>query len=320
MSNPRPPAQSSKLLCRDDDADVNRCGGWSRRGVREGRGVIPEAGRGFHLASRRPVSVADKEQASALEEVLRPYWSRSFGSRAFQFDAFLSHNQADNSGDLAVALRRVGAKVWRDDDSDMSDQRVRDRINKAINASRYLVVCVGPTFRDSEWVRAEYVPALLQARSHGFERVVVAKAPSGSLPDELEICRLFEWDNAAALAEFVSLGNRLPFYPEQLLAKFPRPKVMLNLGHDVRADLGRRKETIERLIHERTLSQEELVRGAVCATCLSAVEQPSRFQGGDFMLDDQLVPQLTKSIAISRRLIRICSGVFLVSSGSWLGT
>lgn len=110
----------------------------------------------------------------------------SKGPRYFTYDAFLSHNQNDGSKALADRLTARGVTVWHDGDRDMSDTCVQQEVQRALASSRFTCVCVGPAFRDSKWVRAEYLSGLEVETQFGADRVlVVALAPNPAIPGAL---------------------------------------------------------------------------------------------------------------------------------------
>jgi hypothetical protein len=85
-------------------------------------------------------------------------WDPSFGDREFSVDVFLSYNRDDSfTRRLVQALRRQGVQVWWDENGDVCDRRVIEQIQSALFFSRYVVVCIGPTFCDSSWTKAEYL-------------------------------------------------------------------------------------------------------------------------------------------------------------------
>src|SRR5690348_8590564 len=116
-----------------------------------------------------------------VDSFFEPTWSEELGDRVFPFDAFLSHNRADGSDQLATALRDKGLKVWHDSDADVRDRRVQQAIGMALWGSRYVVVCVTANFRDSHWVRAEYLNALSDEKRAAATRVIVAEMEPGAV-------------------------------------------------------------------------------------------------------------------------------------------
>src|SRR5579872_7363169 len=113
--------------------------------------------------------------------------------RAFENDAFISHNSFNAASKLAGALEDYGIKVFCDEATDLSDRRVRDRIGAALMNSRCVVVHIPPKFRDSEWCRAEFMPALRLGQSQGFVRVVVARnSDTATLPASLSAVPQFK--------------------------------------------------------------------------------------------------------------------------------
>jgi hypothetical protein len=87
-------------------------------------------------------------------------WVDDEGSRVFPFDAFVSHNRGDRAKNLIDLLREHGVELWHDGDEDPLDQQVEQRVARALAAARFILLCVGDDFRNSDWVRVEYEPAL----------------------------------------------------------------------------------------------------------------------------------------------------------------
>jgi hypothetical protein len=132
--------------------------------------------------------------------------------RAFENDAFISHNSFDGASKLAETLTAHGAKVSCDEATDLSDRRVRDRISAALMRSRCVVVYASAKFRDSAWCRAEYEPALRLGNAQGFERVAVARGDDEApLPPSLSAVRQFNLPHeTAVLADFLLNMNTVP--------------------------------------------------------------------------------------------------------------
>jgi hypothetical protein len=130
-------------------------------------------------------------------------------TRRFAFDAFLSHNQRDGSIELARALEQRGVRVWHDGDRDMSNRDVQREVRAALDLSRLICVCVGPAFRDSEWVKAEYNLGIRSEQSVGALRVIViALAPEPDIPATLEHKPLVSGhENLDYLAALLRLSN-----------------------------------------------------------------------------------------------------------------
>jgi hypothetical protein len=160
---------------------------------------------------------------------LSSQWVPGFSDRAFYFDAFLSHNSEDSFAQaLAQSLRDLGVRVWFNESADMRSRRVVERITKALNNSRYIVVCVGPNFRDSPWVKAEYLNALRSEKEADGSRVILARpANNFSLAGVPEVLRgatchsMADAADAASLARTLIDGNRLPAEAIRKHGQFP---------------------------------------------------------------------------------------------------
>ncbi|MEW6369073.1 MAG: toll/interleukin-1 receptor domain-containing protein [Acidobacteriota bacterium] len=151
-----------------------------------------------------------------LHPFLPVSWSKEYGDRSFQFDAFISHNRGDeHSKRLAQELGARGVMVWHDDDQDLRDRRVQEVVSSALIRSRFVVLSVDDRFRDSVWCRAEYLPAIEVERQASASRVMVAHmVPHSVVPDSLSDTPYFECyhqDELDRLSVEVRNGNRLPF-------------------------------------------------------------------------------------------------------------
>jgi hypothetical protein len=141
-------------------------------------------------------------------------WNASLGERAFQYDAFISHNQNDrHSTGLVHHLLRRDVQVWHDRNSDLRDKRIQAKISGALRRSRFVVVCVGRDFHDSPWCRAEYLPALDVERRAGAVRVLVAQmSPRVSIPPALDAVRRYqchEGSDLERLTDELRAGNKV---------------------------------------------------------------------------------------------------------------
>src|SRR5262245_23277035 len=130
-------------------------------------------------------------------------WTDELGDRVFPYDAFLSHNRNDNSTQLAQRLEKGGMRIWHDENADLRDRRVISNVAKALRRSRFVVVCIGPSFNDSVWLKAEYRLALELEKRAKITRVVVATSEGGtSVPSELQHCFRFSPAEPERLEKF----------------------------------------------------------------------------------------------------------------------
>lgn len=153
--------------------------------------------------------------------------------RAFEYDAFISHNQFDGAKSLAAELKRHRARVFCDEAIDLSDQRVRGRIEGSLMSSRCIVLHVTPGFRDSEWCQAEYKPALAHSVGRGVTRVVVARtAPDAQVPASLTAAPVFDVPNSTPFwPSFSSRRTECPTISPKRWPPRTLPHTELSLGH-----------------------------------------------------------------------------------------
>ena len=75
----------------------------------------------------------------------------------FQYDVFLSHNQADKPRvrRLAERLQAAGLRVWFDEWVVQPGDDIFLAIERGLEASRTLVLCLSPAALGSDWVGLE---------------------------------------------------------------------------------------------------------------------------------------------------------------------
>jgi hypothetical protein len=75
----------------------------------------------------------------------------------FQYDVFLSHNQADKPRvqRLTERLRAAGLRVWFDEWVIWPGDNIAREVEDGLEASRALVLCLSPAALGSGWVTLE---------------------------------------------------------------------------------------------------------------------------------------------------------------------
>jgi TIR domain len=88
------------------------------------------------------------------EELVAAPWKREYGRRVFKYDAFLRYRRNDATAvrTLTDVMRGVGATVWLDEDDDLTDRRLLEKIGHAVFHSRYIVVCASSSNETSKWM------------------------------------------------------------------------------------------------------------------------------------------------------------------------
>jgi hypothetical protein len=178
-----------------------------------------------HNRSKGRAAVASPEHVERLknfdyDDARWLEWTETLGRRAFPFEAFLSHNQFDQSDYAARELQRRGVSVWYDAHADLVDREVWSKVRIAIQAFRYVVVCVGRDFRNSPWVRAEYRPALAEEKRGALTRVLVLRMSADApVPEELANSPMFATTDLDGFCSFLLKGNLLPADPTEVLAR-----------------------------------------------------------------------------------------------------
>lgn len=105
----------------------------------------------------------------------------------FQYDAFLSHNSADKLQvrRLAERLRAAGLRVWFDEWVIRPGDDIYLAIERGLEASRTLVLCLSPAALGSNWVGLERSTVLFRDPSNAARRFVPLLLADCELPDTL---------------------------------------------------------------------------------------------------------------------------------------
>ena len=108
-------------------------------------------------------------------------------SSEFEYDVFLTHNQADKTRvrRLAERLRAAGLRVWFDEWVIQPGDDIYLAIERGLEASRTLVLCLSPAALESDWVGLERSTVLFRDPSNAGRRFIPLRLADGKLPDTL---------------------------------------------------------------------------------------------------------------------------------------
>ena len=148
-------------------------------------------------------------------------------------------------------LNDHGVKVWHDGHVDLRDRRVQFKVAKALRASRSIVVYVGPTFRNSVWCKAEYMPGLRIEIEGQLTRVLVAMHDRRlKPPEELRHCPIFDVENTGILAARLLASNKLPFSADSVSSNIPAIDIVevqdLTAGRELNGTMAFSHDTDDR--------------------------------------------------------------------------
>ncbi len=148
-------------------------------------------------------------------------------SAEFQYDVFLSHNAADKPRvrKLAEQLKRAGLRVWFDEWVIQPGDDIYLAIERGLETSRALVLCLSPAALGSDWVGLERSTVLFRDPANKDRRFVPLLLADCKLPDTLRRYRYLDFRTESD-AVFNQLVNVC-----QSLAK---PKSRRKLASDVR--------------------------------------------------------------------------------------
>ena len=120
-------------------------------------------------------------------------------TRQFEYDVFLSHNAADKPSvrRLAQRLRKAGLAVWFDEWIIQPGDDIYLFIERGLEASRTLVLCMSPAAFGSKWVSLERSTALFRDPTNQDRRFVPLLLADCDLPDTLRRYKYVDWRKAS---------------------------------------------------------------------------------------------------------------------------
>ena len=146
-------------------------------------------------------------------------------SRDFHYDVFLSHNQADKPRvrRLAERLQAAGVRVWFDEWVINPGDDIYLAIERGLEASRTLVLCLSPAALGSDWVGLERSTVLFRDPSNTGRRFIPVQLADCSLPDTLRRYKLFDFRRDSSRAFQRLLAACLPGEPLNRETESPQP-------------------------------------------------------------------------------------------------
>jgi hypothetical protein len=105
----------------------------------------------------------------------------------FQYDVFLSYNQADKPRvrRLAERLRDAGLRVWFDEWVIQPGDDIHLAIERGLEAARTLVLCLSPAALGSDWVGLERSTVLFRDLANAGRRFIPLLLADCKLPGTL---------------------------------------------------------------------------------------------------------------------------------------
>ena len=105
----------------------------------------------------------------------------------FRYDAFLSHNIADKPcvRELAQKLKMAGLRVWFDDWIIQPGDDIYLTVERGLEVSRNLILCLSPAALGSDWVKMERSTVLFRDPANVGRRLIPLLLVECDLPDSL---------------------------------------------------------------------------------------------------------------------------------------
>lgn len=148
-------------------------------------------------------------------------------SDRFTFDVFLSHNAQDKPRvrALAARLRDAGLRVWFDEWVIKAGDDIYLAIERGLESSRTLVLCMSPAAFGSNWVTLERSTVLFRDPGNDLRRFIPLLLATCDLPDALARYKYVDYrhDEDAAFAELLEAC-----LPEAETQPTPKPREPAN--------------------------------------------------------------------------------------------
>ncbi len=127
----------------------------------------------------------------------------------FAFDVFLSHNSKDKPQvrKLAEQLRDSGLRVWFDDWVIQAGDDIYLAVERGLETSRTLILCMSPNAFGSDWVGLERSTVLFRDPSNADRRFIPLLLADCELPDTLRRFKYVDYrtEAKAAFAELLAV-------------------------------------------------------------------------------------------------------------------
>ncbi|HRN36021.1 MAG TPA: toll/interleukin-1 receptor domain-containing protein [Flavobacteriales bacterium] len=125
----------------------------------------------------------------------------------YDFDVFLSHSSKDKSrlGRLAKALAKQGLRVWFDEWAIKPGDDIMRAVERGLEVSRTLVLCMTRNAFGSDWVSLERNTTLFRDPSNTERRFVPILMRNCAIPDVIRRYRYIDYqsESRAALEQLV---------------------------------------------------------------------------------------------------------------------
>lgn len=133
------------------------------------------------------------------------------GNADFNYDVFLSHNQADKPRVRRLAERRraAGVRVWWDEWVIRAGDIIALKVSEGLEQSRGLLLCISPAPLASGWVALERSTAVHRDPAKAGRRFIPLLPGDSTLPDTLRRYKVvdFREESEAAFAEVLATGQ-----------------------------------------------------------------------------------------------------------------
>jgi hypothetical protein len=116
-------------------------------------------------------------------------------SKAFEYDVFLSYSSKDKKTVHALAerLKKDGLRVWLDAWEIRPGDSIPLKIQRGLEQSRTLLMCMSPAYFDSEWGTLEHHTLLFRNPTNSQRRFIPILITECSLPDIIAQFAYIDW-------------------------------------------------------------------------------------------------------------------------------
>jgi WD40 repeat protein len=131
-------------------------------------------------------------------------------NETFEFDVFLSHSSKDKKivHELAKRLKQDGLCVWLDEWEIQPGDLVPLKIQRGLEQSRTLLMCMSPAYFDSEWSTLEHYTLLFRDPTNAQRRFIPLLIEDCSPPDIIAQFAYIDWRTMSAYEKILAVCRK----------------------------------------------------------------------------------------------------------------
>ncbi len=156
-------------------------------------------------------------------------------SNEFEYDVFLSYSSKDREivHSLAERLKQDGLRVWLDAWAIQPGDSIPLKIQRSLEQSRTLLMCMSPAYFDSEWGKLEHLTLLFRDPTNARRRFIPLLIEDCSPPDIIAQFARIDWRAISdeAYAKILTACREVETAKHRDIKELAYPSQMVFRGH-----------------------------------------------------------------------------------------